>query len=212
MAKPKTSFLYRQSLAFRLGRPAPNAWGSRIGPSLLILFISVVAYTQIRASHEIRGEAIAIVLMSCVNLLLNRRAKPNGVAVTSLEDRADFKFGRSFDELSPEERTQLLLKYQVGTFYLQAAPFGRTVVKPDPQDARSRRYALLVLCLGTLLVTGLHLTYLSWPRVAALQVLGSSRSVVFWTLVFATILPWCVMLLRGPRFVAFKRQRPASLH
>ena len=205
MAKPKTSFLYRQTLSTRLGKPAPPAWQSRLRGTLLLAFVSAFAYQQTHVSHEIRSGALCVLLSSIACLLLEHRSRPGSVAVTSLEDRADFRFGRSFDELSPDEQGQLLREYQVGTFHLRAAPFGRTVVEPDEREERSRKQAIFALFLGVLTAAALHWTYMRRPAVPLLQVLGSSRSRTFWALVFASVLPWSVVLLRGPRYVAGTR-------
>ena len=180
MAELKTSVLYRQTLAARIGRPAPAARQSRLRGILLLAFVSALAYQQTHVSGEMQGEVASILMLSIINLFVEwRRSKPGSVAVTSLEDRADFTFGRSFDDLSPEEQKQLLEKYQVSTFYMHSRPFGRMIVEADPREQRSRRYASLALCLGTLPAAGFYWAYMVFPTVPLLQVLGSSRSDTF---------------------------------
>lgn len=144
-------------------------------------------------------------------LLLDRRSRRDRIAVSSLEDRADFKYGRAFDELSWAEQQELLREYRVGTCYFTGVPFGRRVVDFDPAYARKHKLATLLLLLGTALFTACHAAYSFADRMEWLRLLGSSRSLGFWLLVFSSFWPILIVLWRGPQRTTQSTASPAPI-
>ena len=176
--KPKTSTQYRQSVAARTGH---GIKGLRAALPILIILAALIVFTleSLRPSREINTQSLATISMTMFSLALGRKPPPEAIRVTSLEDRADFRFGRPFDELARSAQQELLLEYQIGAFPLDTAPFGRPLIPTDPwYPERLKRWRFVCIASGAFPLA-VHALYLHWPGLRLLRVLGSSHSPVF---------------------------------
>ena len=143
MKRSRASRLLRRALRFRSQR-----WRRR-----QVVFWSVLIGFWWLASIGIEHRGFHGVLhtlyplMLGVPLGLNWRNQRTPV-VTSLEDRAQLEYGRSFDALGEDEKREILKRYPVGTYVMQHQEDEREQMeqmKSQEEAARILRTTMLVV-------------------------------------------------------------------
>ncbi len=196
--KPKTSAQYRQSVAARTGHNF-SGWRSSLPVLAILAMILLLAFSSLRHARGTSTLWLVTLFLNMFTLSGDRKPLPNAITVTSLEDRADFRFGRPFDELARSEQVELILEYQVGAFPLETAPFGRPLVPTDPRYPKRMKQRRILLRANLLFAVAAHAAYLHWPGLPLLRAIGSSRSLIFWLIPFLCSMPLAVLLWRGPQ-------------
>lgn len=125
---------------------------------------------------------------------------PQDVPLNTLEDRADFQFGKSFDELSPEQQEFLLGEQrQSSTLFLPLAPgLKHPNLVPDLKYLAKLRRARRVALFGFLALVAAHFAVPLLPRLSILAACINQARPCFWCIFEGLLLPMLFLVWRGP--------------
>lgn len=115
--------------------------------------------------------------------------------VSSLDDRAQVAHGLNFEQLSPDEQTEILRRYQVGGRYLDETPDERQeAARLQANDAAFRLLRRTLLWFAA----AYWAAYLWMPAGGWRDVLTDSPVIISWLIVFVISLPQAIELWNEP--------------
>lgn len=196
----RTSLEYRKAVAALYGG-SPRT-GDRALALLWALLVGLLAAVSIyKSAHS--GFWILILLMfqaASIGPNLPDPA-PQDIPLKTLEDRADFRFGKAFDELTPAQQELLLGQGQQNRTLFAPLEPGLKYPNLLPDLAylgklqRARRIALF----GLLALVSAHFAVLLLPRLPFVANCLDQARPAFWCIFGALLLPLLFLVWRGPR-------------
>ncbi len=114
------SYLFRSTFERKWPKRSRRRWNVILFVTALIVAL-IEGGTTLRA-HTVLARAVPYVALLPILLYDTGTKRRGNVYVTSLDDRAVFKYGAEYDALTPEQQKDILDHYRVGTYAFPRPP------------------------------------------------------------------------------------------